>query len=62
MQTTSTHPRAFHFADAIISLAAFLGLIHLLPSLATATDQQVLVKAGSEILLTVALLYALVRL
>ena len=62
MQTTSTHPRAFHFAAAIISLAAFLGLIHLLPSLATATDQQVLVKAGSEILLTVALLYALVRL
>lgn len=62
MQTTATHSRVFHFAAAIISLAAFLGLIHVLPSLATATNQQVLVKAASEILLTVALLYGLLHL
>jgi membrane protease YdiL (CAAX protease family) len=61
MESGSTRSRTFHLIAAIVSLAAFLGLIHLLPSLATATNQQVLIKAASEILLTVALLYGLVR-
>jgi membrane protease YdiL (CAAX protease family) len=61
MDTDQKHSRAFHLVAAIVSLAAFLGLIHVLPSLATTTNPQVLIKAASEILLTVALLYALIR-
>ncbi len=53
--------RVFHFLVALLSLAAFLGLIHLLPSLAKATDQQMVVKATAEILFTVALLFALIK-
>jgi CAAX protease family protein len=61
MTTTSPHTRAFHFLVALISTAAFLGLVRVLPSLRTATDAQVIVKCAAEIVATLALLYGLIR-
>lgn len=46
---------------AVLSAGGFLALVHLLPSVATASDAQIIVKAVVEIAASVALLFALVR-
>jgi len=61
METSSRRSRAFHLVVALLGVAGFLLIVHLLPSLRSATDLQVVVKAAVEICATVALLYVLVR-
>lgn len=53
--------RAFHFIAAVVSTALFFAVVSLLPSLKTATDPQMIVKCMVEIIVAVAILYALVR-
>lgn len=58
----STAPsRIFAFVVAVLSAAAFLLLVGLLPSVAKASDQQIVIKAVVEIVATLALLYGLIQ-
>lgn len=61
MASSSSNSRTFHAIVALLSAAGFLLLVHLLPSLGTASDSQVIVKSLVEICATVALLFALIR-
>lgn len=53
--------RTFALVVAILSAAGFLLLVGLLPSVAKASDQQIVLKAVVEIVATLALLYGLIR-
>jgi membrane protease YdiL (CAAX protease family) len=57
--TAPSRTRAF--VIALLTAPGFLLLVHLLPSLAKASDQQIVIKALVEICASVALLYALIR-
>lgn len=56
-----TASRTFALVVAVLSAAGFLLLVGLLPSVAKASDQQIVVKAAVEIVATLALLYGLIR-
>ena len=51
----------FHFVAAFVSTALFLAVVTLLPSLKTATNPQMVLKCAVEIIVAVAILYALIR-
>ena len=53
--------RVFHLAAGFVSTALFLAVVTLLPSLKTATNPQMVVKCAVEIIVALAILYALVR-
>jgi len=61
MNERTNHSRLYHLLVAVLSAGGFLLLIHLLPSVATSDDSQIVVKAAAEICASLALLYALVR-
>lgn len=61
LQTTSRHSRTFHLLVAVLSVAGFLALVHLLPSIARASDTQILIQAVVEIGASVLLLYGVIR-
>jgi membrane protease YdiL (CAAX protease family) len=61
MTNDAANSRTKALVIAVLSACGFLALVHLLPSLATASDGQIIVKALVEIAASVALLYALVR-
>jgi membrane protease YdiL (CAAX protease family) len=53
--------RVFHLVAAIVSTALFFVVVTVLPSLKTATNPQMILKCFVEIIVAVAILYALVR-
>ena len=53
--------RVFHLVAAIVSTALFLVVVTVLPSLKTATNPQMILKCFVEVIVAVAILYALVR-
>jgi membrane protease YdiL (CAAX protease family) len=61
MSSVLPRRRVFHLAAAFVSTALFLAVVTLLPSLKTATDPQMVVKCAVEIIVALAILYALVR-
>jgi membrane protease YdiL (CAAX protease family) len=61
MTNSLPRSRAFHFLVALISAAGFLVLVRVLPSLRSMSVPAVVSKAAAEIIVTIALLYALIR-
>lgn len=61
MTDRADRSRLYHLVVAVLSAAGFLLLVHLLPSVAAASDPQIVVKAAVEIGAAVALLYALIQ-
>jgi membrane protease YdiL (CAAX protease family) len=61
MTTALPRTRLFHFLAAVVSTAIFFAAIHLLPSLKTGSDPQVIVRCVVQILVAIAILYGLIR-
>jgi membrane protease YdiL (CAAX protease family) len=61
MAITSPRTRVFHLLLALISVVVFYAVVRLLPSLVKASDAQVIVKCAVEIVVSVAILYSLIR-
>jgi uncharacterized protein len=61
MTVTTRRSRAFHFIAALLGTGLFLLLVGILPSLATASDPQIIVKCAVEIAFALVLLAALLR-
>lgn len=62
MMTSAPSSRAFHLLAAIVTAGAFLLVVRLLPSLATASEPKLVVKCAAEILFAILALAALIRL
>lgn len=61
MSRAAPRSRTFHFLAALVSTGAFLLLVRVLPSLATAGDPQLVVKCVAEIVFSIVVLAALLR-
>jgi membrane protease YdiL (CAAX protease family) len=61
MSSVLPRTRVVHLVAAVISTALFFAVVALLPSLKTATNPQMIIKCVVEILVALAILYALIR-